>query len=337
GYGKVLAGNVLTCRQMAIQPVEHAFGRGAAGFTPLRDHRFAIGELAPQVAKRHEHRQRQIELDAPIPHFHCHALRGVGAEQRRLRVVLLEITADGNRFRYATAVVELQHGQQPHGIAGAKIGAQILARKNIDRHELDGTSVNALFGQKDAYPARVGGGFVLIKFHGCNSGRSAGGNRSAAHYSLATPCGTCPAVTTSAARLTWSGWSSKKISVLKARRNYVLSLPPRNSAWSMRMFQARNVRMTRSCAGALRAVTSEVRIGHCASASNSACSRFSASRNGLNGPPGSGSLAELTSLAAKASRPCSLNTRSAASENSTASPSKAMSSSSLSPPSDRPG
>ena len=54
-------------------------------------------------------------------------------------------------------------------------------------------------------------------------------------------------------------WSSKKMSARNARRNSPLSRPPRNSASSIRMFHARSVRITRSCAGALRAVTSAVR------------------------------------------------------------------------------
>ena len=60
---------------------------------------------------------------------------------------------------------------------------------------------------------------------------------------------------------TWPRWSSKKMSAPNAFRNGPLSRPPRNSASSMRMSHARSVRTTRSCAGALRAVTSAVRIG----------------------------------------------------------------------------
>lgn len=55
--------------------------------------------------------------------------------------------------------------------------------------------------------------------------------------------------------------SSKKISAPKASRNGPLWRPPRNSASSRRTPHSRNVRITRSCAGAERAVTSAVRIG----------------------------------------------------------------------------
>src|SRR6266581_5463775 len=65
-------------------------------------------------------------------------------------------------------------------------------------------------------------------------------------YSLATPNGTCPAMTWRLADSTWPRWSSKKMSAPKAFRNGPLSSPPRNKASSMRMFHARSVRTTRS-------------------------------------------------------------------------------------------
>ena len=73
-----------------------------------------------------------------------------------------------------------------------------------------------------------------------------------------------------------------------ARRISPLSRPPRNNASSIRMFHARSVRITRSCAGALRAVTSAVRIG-LVSSGKSAWIRCRPARNSLNGPPVSGS------------------------------------------------
>ena len=86
-----------------------------------------------------------------------------------------------------------------------------------------------------------------------------------------------------------------------------------------------SVRIARSCAGALRAVTSAVRtfIGT-RSRSSACCSRCSASSSGLNGPGGNGRAAWLASCDWNAVRPPSRNTRSASSAKSTASPSKAM-------------
>ena len=53
----------------------------------------------------------------------------------------------------------------------------------------------------------------------------------------------------------------KKMSAPNASRNGPLARPPRNSASSRRTPHSRSVRITRSCAGAERAVTSAVRIG----------------------------------------------------------------------------
>ena len=120
----------------------------------------------------------------------------------------------------------------------------------------------------------------------------------------------------------WPVWSSKKKSGSNSRRNSPLCRPPRNIASSTSMFQSISVRIARSCAGALRAVTSAVRMRMpCA---GSCCSRCSASSSGLNGPAASGVSACSRSCAWKASRPLAWKTRSASSENSTASPSKAM-------------
>ncbi len=122
--------------------------------------------------------------------------------------------------------------------------------------------------------------------------------------SLATPCGTWPAGPCLTAESMCVRWSSKKMSAPNAESTSPLSSPPRKNASSMRMFQARSVRITRSCAGALRAVTSAVRIG-LLSSGKSDWIRCSADRNSLNGPPDSGSRAASTSLRANASRPCS--------------------------------
>ena len=80
--------------------------------------------------------------------------------------------------------------------------------------------------------------------------------------------------------------------------------------------------MTRSWAGADRAVTSAVRMGE-SSPGNSACSFCNAAKNDLNGPPDSGCLAAARSVAVNASSPSALYICSASSENNTASPSKA--------------
>jgi hypothetical protein len=75
------------------------------------------------------------------------------------------------------------------------------------------------------------------------------------------------------------------------------------SASSTAMFQSMSVRTARSCAGALRAVTSAVRTRIGTSVPDAACSRCRASSRGLNGPGGNGFNARAVSWRVNASRP----------------------------------
>ena len=101
-----------------------------------------------------------------------------------------------------------------------------------------------------------------------------------------------------------------------------LGRPPRNIASSTSMSHCISVRIARSCAGALRAVTSAVRIVMPSADARRSCCR--AVSKGLNGPAARGVEAWAVSWSWKASRPSRWKTRSASSENSTASPSKAI-------------
>ena len=82
--------------------------------------------------------------------------------------------------------------------------------------------------------------------------------------------------------------------------------------------------MTRSCAGAERAVTRAVRMGEASPAGKASCSLCSAARKPLNGPPDSASPTRVVSLSWKAASPDRRETRSDSSPKMTASPSKAM-------------
>ena len=80
--------------------------------------------------------------------------------------------------------------------------------------------------------------------------------------------------------------------------------PPRNIASSTSMCQSISVRIARSCAGALRAVTSAVRMRMpCA---GSRCSRCSAASSGLNGPGASGVAACVALVALEGVEPVAL-------------------------------
>ena len=92
-----------------------------------------------------------------------------------------------------------------------------------------------------------------------------------------------------AAPATCRGWSSKKKSGSKARRKLPLGRPPRNIASSTSICQSIRVRMARSCAGALRAVTSAVRMRM--AGVPSCCKRCKAASKGLKGPASKGCVA----------------------------------------------
>ena len=83
------------------------------------------------------------------------------------------------------------------------------------------------------------------------------GRRRAAELEM--PAATWPDGTWLAAFSTCRVWSSKKKSGSNSRRNSPLGRPPRNIASSTSICQSISVRIARSCAGALRAVTSAVR------------------------------------------------------------------------------
>ena len=122
-------------------------------------------------------------------------------------------------------------------------------------------------------------------------------------HRLLTPAATCPDGTYWAADSQWPVWSSKKKSGANARRNRALSRPPRNMASSTSRPQSIKVRMARSCAGALRAVTRAVRnrIGRVIPAL--CCSACKAASKGLKGPGGSGRATDSTSCRVKAGKP----------------------------------
>ena len=104
----------------------------------------------------------EIELRAPIPHFDQRALQRAAAEQRRIGLQRLEIAADGDRFGDHGAVVEHKRRKPLHRIdCGESFGAMLL-RANVD---LLGRNLDALLGEEDAHPPRVGRAAAVVELH----------------------------------------------------------------------------------------------------------------------------------------------------------------------------
>ena len=96
----------------------------------------------------------KIQFEPPLPHFHPGAFQRSGSKQRRGRVEMLEIAADGDGFSDDLAVIEHQRrgpAQRVHGRIG---GRAMLLRADINRNR---RHAQALFAEENAHAARVRG------------------------------------------------------------------------------------------------------------------------------------------------------------------------------------
>ena len=75
------------------------------------------------------------------------------AEKRGFGMKLLEIAADGDGFRQDRSVVQFEDRQSLQGIATGYLRAAMPHRTHVHRLE---RHIDALLGQKNAYPARIG-------------------------------------------------------------------------------------------------------------------------------------------------------------------------------------
>ena len=171
------AGDELGIVEGGVQPLEEALRRGASPFHQAghRRHAFAagngaVGERRIAVAEGIRHRAHAVELHVPFGGGDGGLGLRVRAEQRRLGVLGLEVRADGHRLVDHGAVVEHEGGQQAARIDGAELGAEILPAWDV---HLFGLHLDALFGEEDAYPARVRRHLEVVEFHRLSSGKDA--------------------------------------------------------------------------------------------------------------------------------------------------------------------
>ena len=103
-----------------------------------------------------------MQLDPALPHLDQRNFERAAAEQRRLGMERLEVTADGDRLSDYGAIVELQRGHPLHRIDRRKRIAALLKLAEVN---LLGRNRNALLGQEHANAARIGGAATVIELH----------------------------------------------------------------------------------------------------------------------------------------------------------------------------
>src|SRR5206468_3546665 len=84
------------------------------------------------LAKRIGDRLQNVKFDAAIPHLDQRALLRIGAEQRRLGMEFLEVTADSNALGNISTIVELEHRNRAQRIFPAKLFVAIHRLDDID-------------------------------------------------------------------------------------------------------------------------------------------------------------------------------------------------------------
>ena len=101
-----------------------------------------------------------LELGAAFPHLDEGAVPPVHAEERRRGVPVFEIAADRHRLADLRAVVELQHRHDAPVVAGEIAVGEMRALAGLHHLKLD-----ALLGQIDQHPARIGRGAPTVELH----------------------------------------------------------------------------------------------------------------------------------------------------------------------------
>jgi hypothetical protein len=76
-----------------------------------------------------------------------------GADHGGFRMQLLQVFDDGERFRQARAIVQLEHRQRAQRVFGEKLGRLIFAFAQIDPHQ---GNRHAFLRQIDAQLVRIG-------------------------------------------------------------------------------------------------------------------------------------------------------------------------------------
>ena len=161
--------------KLAVEQLQERHHARLVGLGPFRQLRhFELLHRWMQVTKHRGYAEHEIHFTAAIPHFHLRDVLCAHAEQRRLRLHRLEITADGDRFGDHRAVVEYQRW---HALKWVDRG--IFRRLVLLGHDVDllARQRDAFFGKKNARPARIWRHTAVVELHDSPVPKIARGSR----------------------------------------------------------------------------------------------------------------------------------------------------------------
>lgn len=153
----------LVVGKVIVKDAQELDGLGLVGLTPfgnLGHFPFLHGRM--DVAEGVGHRHQEVKLDASLPHLDLRLAQGTTAEQGRLGVKFLDVTADRDRLCQRGAVVQLQNGKPLQRVAVGYLIRFVAQRTHVDRNE---GNLDPLFGQEDPDTARVRRTSAIIELH----------------------------------------------------------------------------------------------------------------------------------------------------------------------------
>jgi len=106
--------------------------------------------------------EEQAKLKTPLPHFDLSLAQGADAEQRRVRLHLLKITANGDGLTKRSAVVQDQNRNALKRIERRETLGALFELGQVD---LDDWHDHLLFGEENAHPAWVGRAHRIVELH----------------------------------------------------------------------------------------------------------------------------------------------------------------------------
>ncbi len=107
--------------------------------------------------------REQRQFDLAVRHLDEGSLLGVDTHQVRLRIQVLEVTADGARLREEAAIVEFQHRYARDRIHGRELRAAMLTRVEVVVLSLDVR--DAFLEQEHVDAARIGRADRGVQLH----------------------------------------------------------------------------------------------------------------------------------------------------------------------------
>jgi predicted N-acetyltransferase YhbS len=172
GNGEAITGKVGHLGQALVEQIKKMPGEDVAAFDQARQLRCwrrgtcrrAIDKMRRGIAKGHGDAAKPLVLANPLPFFDPRLFKCAKAEQIGLWMKGFNITADGNGFGDRRAVIQHQNRRGASRVQGEKLWLQIVSRQYVER---DLRQADALLGQKEADPARIGRFFHHVKLHSC--------------------------------------------------------------------------------------------------------------------------------------------------------------------------